>query len=120
VIVSVVYLLVRCLLSCLTVLTGSRYPKTPSSWLSHIVRKQLECRVRSKRPDRAEVTAIEGEHGIGAVLSGQRDVHRVGQVQVESRILALDLARCLKQADRYVRDEEPLALRLKKNEIDEG
>jgi putative transposase len=34
VIISAVYLLVRCLLSCLTVLTrpGTRYPRMPSSW----------------------------------------------------------------------------------------
>lgn len=57
---------------------------------------------------------------MSAILRGQRDIHRIGEVQVKSRIPALDLARCLKQADRDVRDEEPLALRLEKDEIDEG
>jgi hypothetical protein len=40
----------------------------------HVVGEQVECGVRGERADRAEVAAVQGEHGIGAVLGGERDV----------------------------------------------
>src|SRR5580704_4493027 len=45
VIISVAYLLVRCLLGCLTVLPGARRPRTPSSWCSGT--RTLSCAARS-------------------------------------------------------------------------
>jgi hypothetical protein len=45
---------------------------------------------------------------------------RVGEVQIEARVLALDLARRLKQGDRDVRDQESVALRLEEDEVDKG
>lgn len=76
--------------------------------------------MRSKWPYRSESTTILGEYRIAAIFRRERDVHRIGQVQVKSCVPALDLARGLEQADCDVRDDEPLALRLEEDVVDEG
>jgi hypothetical protein len=46
--------------------------------------------VRGEGAHRTEVTAVEGEHGVGPVLGRERDIDRVSQVQVQVCVLALD------------------------------
>jgi hypothetical protein len=76
--------------------------------------------MRGERACRAEIAAVQGEHGTGAVLGGQRDVDPVGQIRVETGVLALDLARGLEQFDGDLRDVKPPAPCLEDDEIDEG
>jgi hypothetical protein len=85
-----------------------------------VVGEQPEGRMRGERADRAEITAIQREHRRRAVLGGQGHVDAVGQVEVKTAVLALDLPRGLEQLDGDLRDLESPAPRLEDNEIDQG
>jgi hypothetical protein len=76
--------------------------------------------MRGERADRAEITAIQREYRRRAVLGGQGHVDPVGQVEVKTTVLALDLPRGLEQFDGDPRDLESPAPRLEDNEIDQG
>jgi hypothetical protein len=75
--------------------------------------------VRSQWPDHAEIPAIKRQDDVGAVFSGQRDIDRIGEVQLEVRVLLLNLAGSLQARQICRRDHEAVAPGLFHDEIDD-